>query len=1289
MSRSADPQEDAAAALFAEWQQLPAEEQDARFDALCVQRPELAEHLHRLRVDATEHARPEGSDVETPGSGTLVLTAEPELRSALETAPELGFARTTTDQGVRYTVLGELGRGGMGVALRVFDTVLRRQLAMKVLVADPTMSDEDRRAIVTRFVDEARVTGCLEHPGIVPVYDLHHEPSGRIFFTMPIIEGADLHDVIRRVHEGDPQWTMPRAVGVILRVCEAVAFAHSRGVLHRDLTPANVRIGKFGEVHVIDWGLAKVLGRVRAAPPQPAAAAAPGTRQRRRWRLGRTPQLTMHGTVLGTPAYMPPEQAEGRIDDLGPRADVYAAGALLYHLLTGVPPYTHPRRELEPERVLRLVRRGRPPPVDRWNRTAPRELVAICEKAMAREPDDRYADMNAMAADLQAYVDGRVVTTFERGRWAAFRKLVQRNRVASLIVAVAIGAIVFNLIEFGISHVRYRRLLDTHDEQLRQARVHAADAVERARRAAYAASVVGASASLAARDVEAAKARLRACDEDLRGWEWAHLQLRTDGALHVGELPVRPVAVATDGERVLVGDESGAVLVLPADARQDTRRIAVGDRPVEELALVGDGSLLVRQRGGGVAAVDGDGRVRWTAADHVIALARASDGVVLGCAADGSVLAWRGGERTPVAGPTATPPRLAAFARGMVATVHGDGEIVVRRTADGQRASAFAANAPVTALAFAGDAGSLALGTATGAIRLYDPLDGALRDVLAGPADGVDRLVFDSTGERLAAASGALVRVWTLQDREAVELRGHDADVVGVHFVAGGEELVTASRDRTVRRWSALGGVATTPYRGFGSPLACGALGPDGRQAWFGTSDGFVIGRDTVGGRTTWLWRLDDGCARLAVAGDGVFVQRMDGRLVRLSAVDLDGAPRPLAGDDVSVVALAGAGGHVVCARADGRVELRRANGDVERAWRAHDVAVAAVAATPELVATAADDRRLRLWRLPGGELAHELHLDRLPRAIALRPDGGAIAFDSGDGTVRVHELATAATRELRHAHGAITALAWCGDAARLATGGDDATIGVWALDSGERLLTLRDHGGPVHTLAFHRDSGRLLTIATDTGAVILESAASAPRDASRREGHRAEQVLERALAPLADPADEAQVRAALQTGEGISAAELRLGVVLARTRALRAARLRDDAWAIVLEPGATASRRQLALAKVRAAAALGRDPRLAIVEGAALVRCGEPELAARLLQRVDGVPPAMAAAGVVFEGLAAVARGDLDTASRCRERALGSVAALDAAAPERHQATALFAELDAALASARAQPRR
>lgn len=288
-----------------------------------------------------------------------------------------------------YDDLGQLAMGGMGEVRRVRDPRLGRVVAMKVI--RPEMAANP--GLLARFVEEAQATAQLEHPGIVPVHAIGSFPDGRAWFTMREIHGVTLAAGIAQLHGSTPsQWTFRRLVDALLRICDAVAYAHARGVLHRDLKPANVMLGEFGEVLVLDWGLAKVRGGEVTTE-----------------RTEQSPHATRVGHVAGTPAYMPPEQARGDLANLGPAADVYALGAILYEILSGRPPYTG-RDSLD---VLRAVVFGPPAPVGEpadWRsadvHALPAELVAACNRAMARRPEARFPNAGALADEIRSWLDG-------------------------------------------------------------------------------------------------------------------------------------------------------------------------------------------------------------------------------------------------------------------------------------------------------------------------------------------------------------------------------------------------------------------------------------------------------------------------------------------------------------------------------------------------------------------------------------------------------------------------------------------------------------------------------------------------------------------------------------------------------------------------------------------------------------------------------------------------------------------------------------------------------------------
>ncbi len=339
----------------------------------------------------------------------------------------------------RYQLKGEIARGGMGAIVKVWDEDLLRHLAMKVILGQASAQSTGATPSVdatkvARFLEEAQVTGQLDHPGIVPVHELGLDPEGRVYFTMKLVKGRTLKHIFDLVAEGKEGWTQTKALGVLLKVCEAMAYAHDKGVIHRDLKPGNIMVGKFGEVHVMDWGLARILDKkdekdIRIREEAPKSSSSLRTeREEHRGETPDSPLYTMDGDVVGTPAYMPPEQAAGRVDEIGPQSDVYAVGAMLYHLIAGHMPYVPNEARLNNYAIWGLVQQGPPTSIAKLSPDTTAELVAICDKAMTRDWKQRYRDMSELAADLSAYLERRVVRAYQTGTWAEAKKWVQRNK---------------------------------------------------------------------------------------------------------------------------------------------------------------------------------------------------------------------------------------------------------------------------------------------------------------------------------------------------------------------------------------------------------------------------------------------------------------------------------------------------------------------------------------------------------------------------------------------------------------------------------------------------------------------------------------------------------------------------------------------------------------------------------------------------------------------------------------------------------------------------------------------
>jgi formylglycine-generating enzyme required for sulfatase activity len=379
----------------------------------------VADPYATLAPEQTDSQRPQG-----PTGGDQTLTARQDLAA--------GTAAGGAAAGQRYRILRLLGRGGLGEVFVAQDQELQREVALKEIQVQFCDSPESR----SRFLLEAEVTGRLEHPGVVPVYGLGTYPDGRPFYAMRFICGHSMQEAIDQYHKtksGRDHRELGLEMRQLLRrfidMCNAVAYAHSRGVLHRDLKPANVMLGPYGETLVVDWGLAKVLGELECPTGVEAPLALSDSN---------SSEQTQQGSIVGSPAYMSPEQAAGKIDQLGPASDIYSLGATLYYLLTGRTPFFGATLDV----LLARVGQGQFPRPRSIDPSVPPALEGICLKAMAPVPEQRYQSATTLARDIEQWLADEPVTAFREpwlqrmGRWVRHHQALVAGIGALLLTSV-------------------------------------------------------------------------------------------------------------------------------------------------------------------------------------------------------------------------------------------------------------------------------------------------------------------------------------------------------------------------------------------------------------------------------------------------------------------------------------------------------------------------------------------------------------------------------------------------------------------------------------------------------------------------------------------------------------------------------------------------------------------------------------------------------------------------------------------------------------------------------------
>jgi WD40 repeat protein/serine/threonine protein kinase len=1031
-------------------------------------------------------------------------------------APSPGAAAPACGDRVRvpgFEVLGEVGRGGMGVVYKARHVALNRLVALKLVPAGAGA------ARLARFRAEAAAAARLQHPHIVQVHDFGVW-DGRPYLALEFVDGGSL---AQRLEAGAP--APEESARLVETLARAMQYAHERGVVHRDLKPANIllrrkfeprnpkserkgnpeirnpdfegsqksgipnpksgapavldlgpsglkfpsdfgfRISDF-DPKITDFGLAKVLADDGACP-------------------------TVTGDVLGTPSYMAPEQAAGRPQEVGPAADVYGLGAVLYQLLTGRPPF----RAETPLETLDLVRSQEPVAPHRLAPLVPPPLEAICLRCLEKDPARRYTSAGALADDLQRFLAGNPTEARRAGR---FRRVWSQERRRRAVWLAGFGGA-------ALAAVAILALF------LWPAPPPATEAPT------YFDLIARASEEIEAHRFDHAQALLAGCKPGDRAWEWHYL----DRQSAMGGAPILEhgraatgVAYSPDGRLLASAGRDHQLRIW--DRFEDREIPFAGSRHpdwVEGVTFSPDGLYL--------ASWCRDGKVRgWLCAEPAmppLTLAGHSSRVV--------AVAFR------------PDGRLAASAEY-------DGGIQVWEVEGGRPVSAFAGHGGrVTGIAFSPDGQLVASASYDETVRIWDPLTASPVATIKVP-DRVTAVAFHPGGTQLAAGSmDGMIRLWSTDRFELTrEIKGHLKAVTGLAFQAAGDRLASGSEDQTVRLWDVPTGREVRLLRGHREMVTAVAFAPDGRHLASASADGAVHEWDVeaIADRLAWPGH-EEPVRAVAFSSDSRRVASASkDKSVKVWDVSRPGQPALVFGGHtgtVDGVAFSPDGTMLASASQDGKVFVWHASsgqpaavfaepgleytcvvfhpagqllaaGFVDgkrkagvRVWdlKSHQVArtlgdfaklLRQIAYSPngEWLAAGSFDGSVRVWEAASGRLAFDpgARGDRVS-GIAFSPDGGLLACTAFDGKLGLWDWALGQGTQWQAGDAVLTSVAFSPDGRRLATASQDHTVRLWDVATGRPVLTLAGHAAGVNTVAWSPD-GRLLASADGEGTIRLWS---------------------------------------------------------------------------------------------------------------------------------------------------------------------------------------------------------
>lgn len=974
--------------------------------------------------------------------------------------PDMAVEQEAKDENTwKYSIVDEIGRGGIGRVLVAFDNKFGRDIALKELIQTDKPGQnkikplDKLKADEIRFLREAKVTGQLEHPGIVPVYEIGRKPDGNHYYTMKLVRGMTLAKAIRDAETLEKRL---RLLPHFRDICNAIAYSHSRGVIHRDLKPENIMIGEFGETVVLDWGLAKVRGE----DDESESTLQEELNILNIENIGNTTK----GKAIGTPAYMPPEQAKGDVEQIDERSDIYSLGAVLYEILTGQPPF----KGRNIKETLEMVQNNPPVDITILENDAPPDLCAVVSKTLTREKNDRYETALEVAWEIENFMSGGKIRAYEYSSWELFKRFAKKNKSISALLMIFI---ILVFAGSGVILFAYQRAVENEKiAHLNLSRGYLEYAERLIEEKKFSNASIFSAASLYHNpyNPKSPWSYQKGFLEDRKNGV-SDQMLSIQSALYLStvhqndsflknlinfDFEARDSDVSPDGELIAVAGKNREIVLYSLRDGNVKKSLEGHTDNIVALQFSPDGKFLIS---GG-----------W---DKTLRLWNVSEGRIIktfSCpkcevyavsfSPDGKKLAFGGTDNTLWEIDISTKAYLVKKVHesnntirsidwspdgSMVIVSNSSGDITLLK--NGKVVQTFIYHRePVIAVKFLKNNKFFLSTSYDKRVLLWNI--GKLRPkILLKHWDAFfDLDVSSDDSFAVAASRDGTLKLIDLKSFHVINLRGHEGPVYSASFLPMGREIVSIGEDQLLKQWKTDINKSVLTFRGHTTYIPSMSYSPDGKFLASSSWDTSVK-----------LWNVNT---------ESLYSSFSDRETVAYT------------------IAFSPNGQFLATGNNKGGISLfNPSNGKVISELKGHSDQVSSVVFSNDgkTLISGSKDRTIKIWNTSKRRLLKILKKHSAPvQTVQLSPDGKTIASAGRNGELNFWSFPQGNhIRKMRNSDKTIMSLAFSTDSKYVLAAIEDGTIQKWDMEKGVIIKTLKGHSGPINMIAASPDGSLFASV--------------------------------------------------------------------------------------------------------------------------------------------------------------------------------------------------------------------